>query len=1607
VTVVTFLFVDMVGSTDLLSSVGDLANDEIRKDIFEVLRRSLGVNGGTEVKYLGDGLMAVFPQLDDAVAAAIAMHQGVGDLDGERNFLPLALRVGISRGEATPDEGDWHGTAVVEAARLCALASPGQVLLTDRALEQSPSPARPVQSVGSLRLKGFPELVPCSEVVWTPTPAPRGVPLPPAFSLRDAPTFVGREPELEQLLEAWEAVTAGEGRSVLVSGPPQVGSSRLVAQLIDQLPTNQSHGRSTLILRGAARRGDASHAALIEALRWPVWWGDRQMWEAIQAVPGVSALMPTASTRFHLPSPDRGFADIDPPETAEVAERVLRAWSKTSTVMLVLEDLQWADAPALEAIANLVSTPIRGVLQVATFRAPETPDALIATRLVDKLQWSSHAVAIEVRPLGQLEVVDLLVGCDLEASVARRWAPEVSSRVGSMPGDVARAAKRVRRLGSFEPGAVRAALSLTAPYLGLVAYQESDAGVFFGRQEQVEWLVDRLRRDRFVVLVGASGSGKSSLLRAGIAPRMAAEGGWPRVISPALNRNVDSLQWPGLIIDQFEEIFSVLSGMDRDLFLDAVVDAVSAARDGDRGEADPPAARWVAIGLRADFYASCASDPRLARLVADHTVLVSSVSADDVRAMVGSPANAAGLAVETGLADIVIADVAGEPYPLPLVSQALHEAWRRRIGAKITIADYREAGGVRGAISVSAERVYTTELTDIEQATARSLLLRLIEVEGPGDRPSRRPVALIDIRDDSEMAVVDRLVAARLIVADDGTIALAHEALIEAWPRLDDWISEDRDRLVVARRLSRAAAEWEHAGRPETDLYRGGRLEAVLTLYAEGHAPPLDAAFIDASVAADERSRSSLVRTNRRLRRLLTGVAIAAVVSLIAGVIALSESRKASAERNRAVAELRSEQISRLASEAVSLAGSNIDLASLLAVEAYRLSQRPDTLSALETVLRAEPAVRRVIPISQLPPDATPLPGDPAGSIVLYKAGDNVIPVTVGTFRVGAAIHIPGASSGAIAPDGNTAAVTTVDGGLLSVDLRNGALTRRLAAPEPQCQVGFLSNDQVGLGCEGTEVVTGDLPTGNVVSRLLAPTPGFYFGFADSTVATDPTHQLIAVAPNTRYYPSTPLDLVSGTNLATMRHLILPVGGVTSLAFQPGGHLLAVGTADHGALLVDIHTGRQVGGIGPSHLTAYPVFSPDARYLAIGDNSGTVNVYNVTSARPLISPVTQTTSGTVVLRFDPNAGSLYELFGRQAIEIGLNGSQPLASAPFGTPGQGAGAMSPDGHLAYSTSLSANGGGVFTSIPYDPQTGRRLGSVRPGYLAYFSQDGRFAVGATANNRIETVTADNKLIALSHTLSVGLNQIGPNRSLTLLLSMAANQSSFTLEHLPDMRLLPMHLVPDGTTLVAGDLSDNGYLVARAGTTHVDPSSVRTIIDVARVENGRVIAQYETQPNSQAVTAVAFNPDDRSLAVGDAGGNIGLFNLLNDSFQPAIFAGLRGAVQQLLYAPDGRTLMASGADGTVWWWDTASHTPIGNPFPANLQGQNIGSNPAANIDPRFDWLLIASTDGLRLWNIDTGTWSEIACQRAGRNLTRTEWQHYMPTGVPYQEICPRLQT
>ncbi|MDP9243718.1 MAG: hypothetical protein M3O77_01380, partial [Chloroflexota bacterium] len=575
-----------------------------------------------------------------------------------------------------------------------------------------------------------------------------------------------------------------------------------------------------------------------------------------------------------------------------------------------------------------------------------------------------------------------------------------------------------------------------APYRGLQPFDGGDARLFFGREATTTRLIEALAAWPLLAIVGASGSGKSSILRAGLIPAVQGDGRrewqthlltpgahpldslatslasdpsaasaalliddfWrdPRSLRLHINRMLAATPDPRggrrrrggrvlVAIDQFEEVFTQCRDeVERRAFIDNLLTAVDLAAPLGSATADPlpasttavdgPAIR-VAITLRADFYAHVARYDALRDAIAAHQVYIGAMDADELRRAIEAPATRNGWNLMPGLSDLMIHDAGEEPGALPLLSHALLETWRRRRGTTLTLQGYAGSGGVRGAIATTADRVYLRELSDDQRKIARSIFLRLTEL-GEGTQDTRRRVSRSELvpADDPIRAVeIDHVLGiladARLVTMAEGTVEVAHEALIREWPTLREWLGQDREGLRLHRRLTDAAAEWGIAERDAGLLYRGARLAQALE-WAGSHSTELNAgerAFLEAGreqadaeqyereatrqrelaaaqalAAAESRRAEEAAGSARRLRRramLLATVGVVAVV--LAGLAAVA--------RQDATSSFANAESQRLGAEAnVSLfRGESAELAALLAIRGLESQYTPQADGAL------------------------------------------------------------------------------------------------------------------------------------------------------------------------------------------------------------------------------------------------------------------------------------------------------------------------------------------------------------------------------------------------------------------------------------------------------------------------------------------------------------------------------------------------------------------------------------------------------------------------------------------------------------------------------------
>lgn len=531
----------------------------------------------------------------------------------------------------------------------------------------------------------------------------------------------------------------------------------------------------------------------------------------------------------------------------------------------------------------------------------------------------------------------------LSEAVAGRKLPSLAvtrAFVRACGGDVEQWTARWRELAAEEPDPG------DAPYVGLAAYQVADADRFFGRESEVRELLALVRERPFVGVFGASGAGKSSLLRAGLA----AQWGEHVIITPGpdpitelaaalagrrsavdvraelaadpehlrvlLRHTADDLL---LVVDQFEEAFTLCQEADRRWLVRALTHAAGATR--------------VVIGVRADFYGHCARHPELLAALHRSQSLVGPMTAEQLRRAVVEPAARRGASLENALVARLIADVAGQQGALPLVSHVLVETWRRRRGAVLTLTGYEDAGGVEHALARTAEQVYDA-LPEQERQAARQAFQRLV-APGDGTEDTRRRVVRAEL--DASDALLDRLAAARLVTLDRDTVELTHEALLRAWPRLVGWLAEDRDSLRAHRRLTSAADAWRAHDRDPDALYRGAHLDQARRLASRLNEAERE--FVDAGLAA-ERDREALRRRSvRRLRRLVACLAVLVLLLASTAVYAVTAQRAATRERNQALS-------LRAADTALGLLATPRDAAAL-ALAAYRVAPTSQARDAL------------------------------------------------------------------------------------------------------------------------------------------------------------------------------------------------------------------------------------------------------------------------------------------------------------------------------------------------------------------------------------------------------------------------------------------------------------------------------------------------------------------------------------------------------------------------------------------------------------------------------------------------------------------------------------
>jgi formylglycine-generating enzyme required for sulfatase activity len=450
-----------------------------------------------------------------------------------------------------------------------------------------------------------------------------------------------------------------------------------------------------------------------------------------------------------------------------------------------------------------------------------------------------------------------------------------------------------------------------SPYMGLRYFDTSNAALFYGREVLTRELTERVSKESFLAIVGASGSGKSSVARAGLIPAWTKENerGIVHIITPtahpleslaasltgdsepvtATSTLMDGLQKDSrslrlyvkkilsnsgnanllLVVDQFEETFTSCKDLnERKAFIENLLSLP-----------EENSAAHVVLTLRADFYHHCFDYEGLRRALEKHQANIGAMTQEELREAIVQPAEMNGWDFQPGLVDLILGDVGTEPGALPLLSHALLETWERRQGRTLTLPGYHAAGGVKKAIAQTAESVYDS-LTPEEQTIARNIFLRLTasgeDIRDTRRRVRRKELLKISKKQVDVTKVLEILIFARLITADQDSFEVTHEALIRQWERLRKWLDENRESELLHRHLTRSAQEWQRRGREATELYRGARLQQIQA-WRKTHASELSALEIEFVKASLKVKWWELLRL---ISVTMTGVALLLMVRL-------------------------------------------------------------------------------------------------------------------------------------------------------------------------------------------------------------------------------------------------------------------------------------------------------------------------------------------------------------------------------------------------------------------------------------------------------------------------------------------------------------------------------------------------------------------------------------------------------------------------------------------------------------------------------------------------------------------------------------------------------
>lgn len=1177
------------------------------------------------------------------------------------------------------------------------------------------------------------------------------------------------------------------------------------------------------------------------------------------------------------------------------------------------------------------------------------------------------------------------------------------------------------------------------PYKGLRPFEEFDASDFHGREAFIGKLLKHFtdKKRRFLALIGPSGSGKSSIVKAGLIPRLraGAAGGSDRWFIIATVLSADPFQELSeallrvaldepedlkqrlqadpevlhgivrdilpdedtellLFIDQFEELFTMVDDeTERSNFLDTLTHAVTA----------PGSRIRIVITLRADFYDRPLQYKAFAELLSENAETVLPLASSELQQAIIGPAIQAGLVMPQTLAARIADAISEEAGALPLLQFALTELYERRDGNRLTAQSYDAINGVSGALARRADETYTGLETEDDRALVRQLFLRLITVEeaGASALATRRRVLWNDLFsgiDDRKGAekVVDQFARFRLLTLDrdpttrSPTVEIAHESLIHAWLRLQIWITENQDDLRRRERLRQATAEWLNSERESSFLANGVRLAEFETLLKDDSLAlrAEETAYITASIAQRE-------RINRLLRMAAAVFAVLAVFAFLAALVAVD--RQQQAEENETVAN-RNAELSRsreLAAISQSLMPQT-DLALLLGVEAARTANTVDARIALLTGLRERPFLAQylnghtddVTTVAYSPDGTQIISGDADGKVIVWDAitGTQIIsPVDLGSGAV---------TTVAYSPDGAQIMITSAAGAVHIMPANALQVSEAVFTGEVGIEDAAYHPDglQIALALTTGDLIVLDAESNIIIEEITASAEritSLAFNADGSILATGGDDRRVQLWDTTDW---------SAIGDPLMAH----ENWVLALAFGREGTLVS-GGADLTLAFwqVDDSGGTLIERIQTPHTNWITDLSinGDGRFVASASADESIRVWSIGARQQALDPLESDTGRVLSVAFHPQTFDLVSGVGnRQAIRwrIGLP-TRPGTTA--------AAANGPVNVVTAAGDTMAVGtlDGQLNLFAINPD-GDEITTLEHPINAH---DGQITA-------LDMSAAGTQVVTAGEDLQIHLWDVASGERLA---SFSSPGNALVRDVIYAERGgIPQIITAGDSDEIhfldpnTGDAVRDSITVEQGGTLAIALDPVGDKLIIGGRDNSVQMVDLRAEPvqitsignHTNAVTALTFSGDGSVLASASRDRTIILWNFDADGNSTGRFrvlTGHRDWINDLALSPDGRTLASAGraSNNNVILWDMFTGRMLG--------GALLGHTaPVAGVAFNADGTRLFSGDttaAFVAWEMDPMTWIATACTLANRDLTEVEWELYF-RNESYRQTC-----